>query len=171
MIRLAILLLLQCIVLSSTYARANDTSLAAGFECKARDNAIVLVYEYIPEEGREKFWANKPATMWDPWSLIVTRKKERIDSLNRASGQCQLGKESYTITIAPEPGNVDLQGRCGGHMGASATIAKDSKTVYAVQFESRECFDMSTPIVTRVIFKPGAKEPVITTVPSGRFRY
>ena len=167
--RLFSCLLLNCCILSTAHARADDASVFAGVECKPGEKAIALVYEFIPEERRAQFMAHKPATMWDPWTLL-TRSKQRIESLHPVSTQCTLGAQRYTVTIAPEPGNMLTEGRCSGHMGASATISANGKALYAVTFESRECFDMQTPIVTRVLYQSG-KAPVVSTVPSNRFRY
>lgn len=165
-----LILALYFSVLAPASARADDASVYAGFECKAKENSIALIYTFIPEEDRPQFLANQPATMWDPWKLL-TRSKQRIESLHPVSRPCKLGAATYSVTIAPEPGNMLAEGRCSGHMGASATIARDGKQLHTITFESRLCFDMNTPIITRAIFTPGVAELALTTVPSNRFRY
>lgn len=109
------ILVVAVILLSVASARADFLYKLVGYECDAEANAVILTYRGALNEAGEKMMHDKGPQQWDPWSLIVTTEDGNwVESQNIVRGQCRLQDGVYDITIGPEPGNANLQGRCAG---------------------------------------------------------
>jgi hypothetical protein len=162
-----ILLAISLVVLSTTSAHADFFYKLVGYECDQQANAVIITYAGALNQAGKKMIKNKAPRQWDPWSLAVKDKNNEnyIASLKNVHGQCMLRDGIYEITIGALPGNVNLQGKCGGFMSAWAEVRRDSEIVLPRHaLEYGDCH-VAQPVTTRIIIEAGGKEPVIKKVP------
>ncbi len=150
-------------------AYAGGSYPVAGFVCDQQNDQLLLTYELADDKEFAAIKAGRRKNLWDPWSLTVVKDESHIGSLKTARGKCRLSDGIYHIAIKPSPGNVNVQGQCGAWMSASATVTKIGKPVYANEGFEKSCFDLESPVTTRVTIKPGGAAARETTVPQDKW--
>lgn len=159
--RLALLLLF---ILTPLPVLADSFYVLAGYVCDRKRDELRLTYDGAYNERGEAMVANRTATQWDPWKLVVAKDDDHIGSLKTIQAKCRLSNGTYAIEIAPSPGNFNVQGRCGAWMTAGAKVSKYNKIIYQIYRFSNDCFDMDAPIVTRVSMGPKLAKPAEISV-------
>ena len=159
-------LVLAVILGSAAPARADFFYKLVGYECDAKAGTVVLTYTGALDGAGKAMVKRKGPRQWDPWSLIVkTKNGNSVLSQKTVHGQCQLPDGVYDITIGPEPGNVNLQGSCGGFVTAWAEVKRGAEVVLPRQtFEHGDCH-MAEPVTTKIVIGAGGRKPVVTQVP------
>jgi hypothetical protein len=136
-----------------------------GYQCDAKERAVIITYIGGLTKAGQGTMKKKEPNQWDPWSLVVlTKDGNSIDSTKPVHGQCKWEDGIYGITLGPLPGNGNLQGMCGGHMGAWAEVKRDSELVLPrYPLESGDCFN-TEPVTAKIVIRVGSNKPVITKV-------
>ena len=160
------LLVIGMLMLSVTFVQAGFYKLV-GCECDVKADKVIITYIGAADEAGKKLMKDKSPHQWDPWSLVVTAKdRNHIASLKTVHSTCQLTDGIYEITFGPLPGNVNLQGMCGGFMSAWTEVRRGSEMVLPRHaFESGDCFNTGVPITVKITIEAGGKKPVIETIP------
>lgn len=163
--------LLACLLLTfSLSAYADASYILVGYICDKKEDRLTLTYDGASDnEAGEKMMANKSKTQWNSWQLTIAKDENHIGSLITVKRKCHLSDGTYDIAIFPKPGNFNVQGRCGAWMSAGATIKKKGEIIYTISGFERDCMDMETPVITRVIVKPGNKNPDISKIEAKEF--
>jgi hypothetical protein len=156
---------LLCCALLPLAASADSFWTRVGYECQ--DDRLILTYDDDMNELGEARYANKSETQWSPWDMVTmtydeARGRSYITKITPVQGTCRNG---FEITLTPEPGNMDVQGMCGGWMGAHVKVEYSGKILYAGSFESScELSDEKrTPTIRRVLLRPYAAPKLRTT--------
>jgi hypothetical protein len=161
---LAVAVMILCI---TSNAHGDFFYKLVGYECDEKADAVILTYSGALNEAGKKMLKNKGPRQWDPWSLIIrdTKNRDLIASHKNINNQCTLSDGVYDITIGPQPGNANLQGKCGGFMSAWAEVKHGQEIILPRHsFEFGDCH-MAEPVTVKVVVETGGKKPVITKIP------
>lgn len=162
MLRLVVVLLIPLWVAP---AQADWFHKLVGYQCDQDSGQVVVRYVGAYNEAGEDMINRKGQQEWDPWSLITMKDDDHIGDLKTVEGTCQLQDGLYRITIGPEPGNFNIQGRCGAHISAWVEIQRGAEVVLPRYIFEGDCHDMDSPITTEIIVKVRSERPLITEVP------
>ncbi|MBI3222984.1 MAG: hypothetical protein HYZ46_07995 [Nitrosomonadales bacterium] len=137
------------------------------YSCDTENNALTISYSAVSYEGEYKPVAAN--NQWELSSLLETKKDHRghsmVSKINKIERRCELRNSSYTITMAPAPGNLDLDGRCGGHMSARVEVLLGGIVLLPeYEFDPNGCKYSDKPITTNIIFEAGSTTPQFKTV-------
>ncbi|MBN1473376.1 MAG: hypothetical protein JW914_02060 [Syntrophaceae bacterium] len=158
------------IMFSISVANADTFYKLVGYKCNKISNSITISYLGAYNEAGEEMMKNKGPQQWDPWELIATMKDEdHIGSLKTIKRNCILNDGTYTITIGPSPGSLNIQGACGGWIRAWAEVKRDSKVILPQYYFEAWCSDTQTPVTTAITIKAGKNKPIIKTIPWDEF--
>lgn len=148
-----------CLSLMPLYGYGEAQYVLVGYVCDQAKNELRLTYDPVSDDASFK---KKRQTQWNPWSLIAMKDDDHIKSLKTIRRRCHLSDGAYDISLFPQPGNFNVQGRCGAWMTAGATVQKGQKILYTIDGFERACDDDQTPVITRVIVRPGSRDTQIT---------
>jgi len=165
--RLSLLVLASML---STSVHADWFHKLVGYKCDTKRDVIILTYVGAYNEAGEDMIKTKNSQQWDPWSLIETmRDDDHIGTLKTVQGQCNLKSGRYIILIGPTPGNANIQGRCGAHIAAWASVRRGTMVVLPPYEFEGDCHDIEKPITTELVVQAGAKKPLVKTLSWNEF--
>jgi hypothetical protein len=159
-------LALLCFLLSFP-ANADSFYVAVKFECDKISDSVAVNYLGAYNERGEAMIKSLGEMGINPWTLVET-DDSRITKMNTVKKECELSDGIYLVEIGPSPGNGNILGRCGGHMSAWVSFHKGNEELVRTDFEG-DCFDVESPIRTRVLWRVGAEHPEITEIPHDDF--
>jgi len=137
------------------------------YSCDAKRDRLTLNYATIPYEGDYK--PDKRRNQWEMRSLIERKEDDRahaiISKITKVIRYCKLSSGTYKITIAPAPGNYDLEGQCGAHMSAWVEVSLEGKKLLPAYTFDDYCINPESKITTQIILKPGTVSPVFKKMP------
>lgn len=132
------------------------------YSCDTKRDRLTINYATIPYEG--DYNPEKRTNQWEMHSLIETKEDHRahsiISKINNVTRYCKLSAGTYKITIAPAPGNYDLEGKCGAHMSAWVKVSLEGKILLPDYDFDDYCINPESQITTQIILKPGTVSPV-----------
>jgi len=140
-----------------------------GYVCDSEADELRITYDGAYNEEGRTLSATRTATQWDPWELTEAKDEDHIGTLKTVRASCRLTDGVYTVEITPSPGNMNVQRRCGATITASARVFKGERQVYSIARFDNTCFDMDSPVVTRVLFGPKWAVPDVTSVSWSEF--
>jgi hypothetical protein len=135
---------------------------AVQFECRKAADFVAVSYRGAYNDEGEVMMERLGEDGIDPWKLVEVTD-DRITRMDTVKRECELSDGLYVVEIGPSPGNGNIQGRCGAQISAWAAFYKGHELLLRTEFES-DCFDVESPIRTRVLWRAGAKAPAITEV-------
>ena len=130
------------VIVCAAGARADVPYPIVSYSCQKAANRIYLSYQVLwNEEGEHFVYSDKSGT-YNPWDL-VTLDEERalIVKTSKIIKSCALSTGTYKVVIEPNPGNYNLNGRCGAEMNAVVSVYHGKTfTLKPTAFVS-DCFD------------------------------
>jgi hypothetical protein len=162
-VAVALLLCLSC-----SFARADAFFKLVGFQCDRRADRLTLTYDAAANGEGQSMLEAKSKNQWDPWSLVEMRDEDNIGSLATIKRTCKLSDGAYLVELGPQPGNMNIQRKCGAWMSAWAEVRKGTKVIYPrTDFESGVgCFFADGEITTSVEIAPRHKSYKLTKLPA-----
>ena len=147
-------------------AHADEVLSFIGYSCEPAQNRLVITYRSMLSKDVK----GKPERLneWQPVNLIASMRDEsHIGSLRTIKRACALKGASYRLHLGPQPGNLNVQGRCGAFFTAWAQVWQGRKEVLPRHEMEGECGG-EDDVTTRIEITPGAA-PVITKVTQKEF--
>lgn len=155
-------LIVACTLLPAL-ASADEFDKLVRYSCDTKADLVRIEYAgafpYINKQAGKALQASKGKNAWDPWDLVsLDETGNFVKSIREIKRTCSLSDGRYLVTIAPVPGNANIQGNCGGWVTASAQIRRPGNEIVSIQFE-KSCNDFESPVITEVLIRPGAGPP------------
>lgn len=143
-----------------------------GYSCDTEKNALTISYSAVSYEG--EYQPVAASNQWELSSLLEVKKDHRghsmVSKINKIERRCELRGSIYTVTMAPAPGNLDLDGRCGGYISVRVEVLLGGIVMLpAYELDSNGCKYSDKPITTDIVFEPGSAAPQFKTVPPDEF--
>lgn len=167
-------IVLSVLMLITCSAHADSFYKLVGYACDKANDELIITYDAAANSAGEAMHNGKRPNQWDPWDLVTMKEdKDHIGSSHIVSTRmitrkCQLSDGIYSIKLGPQPGNFNLEGRCGAWMSAWAEVKRGKKTIYGrSDFEiGVDCIYDQGEIVTRIGISPKKGTPKITKQPA-----
>ena len=152
--------------LSWGITRADTFFKLVGYQCDRSADRLTLTYDAAANGEGQAMTEAKTKHQWDPWSLIEMRDDDNIGRLGTIKRTCKLSDGTYQVELGPQPGNMNIQHKCGAWISAWAEVRKGSKVIYPrTDFESGVgCFFADGEITTRVEITPRRKGYKLTKI-------
>jgi hypothetical protein len=150
-------------------AYADNFRVLVGYHCDKTKDQLLLTYDEASDDSIKPIFVKDIQAQWNPWDLTIPKDDDHIKDVITKVSKCRLSDGDYFAHITASPGNFNIQGRCGAWITARAEVTLGKKIIYTLRRFEKDCMDMDTPIITRVIIKTGGQSPEIITVPFSRF--
>lgn len=158
------------ISLTSIHAQADYFITLVGYGCNKANDSIVVNYFGAYNEAGDELAKNATENQWELWSLVETNDDGIIGNIKKIEKDCKLSDGDYKVKIQPEPGNMNVNGRCGAQISASFEITKDGITVYRLGGFEGDCHaSYGQPVTTSVTYGPNLERPKIEKTPYDDF--
>lgn len=128
-----------------------------GYVCDTKSDSLIITYDGAYNEIGKSMVENKQKTQWDPWSLVTIDDDSHVRVRESINQRCMLSDGTYNIKIAPIPGNIDTQGRCGAWITASVEITRNTRPVYTIERFEQDCMDNESQIIYRATVRSSKK--------------
>jgi len=158
-----------------TAAVADEFDKVIRYTCDPKADMVTIDYSgsFAVDKNRAKPDQKRSIKdAWDPWSLVILdESRDFVKGIQKIERRCSLSDGRYDVTIAPMPGNSNLNGNCGAWVSATVRVARSGKDVLNAQFE-KSCNDFDSPVITRIRVRAGAAPPEKTEIsPKEFYRY
>lgn len=158
-----IVLLITALMLPDL-ARADPFFKLVRYVCDRDQDAIVISYHGTFAEDSDipnPLMVAGEQDAWDPWDLVQTDETRWvITAVSTVERRCLLSDGEYVVTIAPRPGNRNINGNCGAWVTAAVKVERAQQELSNLQFE-RSCNPPRYPVVTRLVVHTGDTPPNI----------
>lgn len=161
--------LLFALLMAPLPTLADSFAALVGYVCDTDADELRLTYDGAYNQDGEMLLSLRSHTQWNPWDLTEAQDEDHVGTLKTVRAQCRLTDGTYDIEIAPVPGNMNVQRRCGATITASARVFKGGHQVYSLDHFDNTCRDAASPIVTRVLLGPRRAVPEVTSVSWSEF--
>jgi hypothetical protein len=149
-------------------AHADTFSSLVGYRCDARANELVITYRGAWNEAGEALRATKTRTEQDPTALITVVDDDHYGPSKVVEARCDLGRTGYRIRVGANPQGGSMDRQCGMEIGGWVEVSAGEGAAAFHHDFVRAC-DFKDRVVTRFVFRPGASEPVATSVDAAEF--
>jgi len=126
-------------------AHADTAYPVVSYNCSKVDNKIVVSYKVLWDEEGESFLFSDVTGTYNPWNLVTVSDKNGYSLIVKTTKivkSCALSTGTYKIIIEPNPGNYNLNGRCGGApMNAYISVYRGKLKVLNRTSFKLDCFD------------------------------
>lgn len=123
-----------------------------GYRCDKANDTLEVFYG---PGGNFRIQPGIPNGKWNPWTLIASMEDEdTIGSLRTIHRRCHLSHGTYLLEMSPEPGNFNVQGRCGAYITAGVRILRNAREVVAYRSMEGDCHDMDGVVTTNIRIGP-----------------
>lgn len=162
------------LMLMTCSAHADSFYKLVGYECNKANDELVITYDAAANSAGEAMHNSKSSNQWDPWDLVTMKEDENhlgsyyLVAPRTIVRKCRLSDGLYTVRLGPQPGNFNMEGRCGVWMSAWAEVKRGKKSIYAQSdFEiDVGCMYDQGEIITRISIRPKQGTPKLTKQPA-----
>ena len=134
-----------------------------GYCCDTRANELVVTYRGAWNEAGDAMLAARTRTEWNPATLVVQVDEDHYGPSKVVRARCKLRAAVYRIAFSANRQGGRIDARCGWDIGAAVEVAGGADPAPFRRDLEPSCAS-DTPVVTRIVFRPGVREPAVMTV-------
>jgi hypothetical protein len=99
-----------------------------GFECDVQNDRLVVHYKGAYNEAGKALRKSSERNEWEPDSL-VDWDGDTLKRTRTVERSCKLAHATYRLRLGPNPGNANLQRRCGAVVSAWVEIWRGERHI------------------------------------------
>jgi hypothetical protein len=125
------------------------------YSCNQHEDSISIKFLFEKLEVRGD--SHGKTRIVDLGTLIHTNKKGGLSKLESLTFKCKLKSGVHVVEFGPSPSNSNMQGMCGAHVAAWASIAL-SGSLLAKEDMGDSCYHPDDPFVSELQLRAGSIE-------------